>query len=635
MSDTPNSLQLNAVIGFRGDVQDGLILHPNDTHVIYSLGSTVIVRDVINCKQEFLTGHDNVVNALALSGSGSMIASGQRTHMGFQADIIVWDFETRQEKFRLKLHKVMVRSMHFSPSEQYLVSLGGQDDNSIVCWNMQTGEPICGTPAFSDTAYFCRFFNTADNEFRLISGGNKHIRLWNFDVANKKLRPTEVKTFSKVRMARNCDVDHDDEYAYVGTSTGDVLQIALQAQIPCVQHSYPKMGHLLSAGISNVKIIPDGSLVIASGDGVVRRLRIRDGEMQMAKGAECKVHGGITSITPTQDSTYMFVGTNQSNMYWVDTSSLTAELKNTCHTEGVTQIAFAEGCSSVFGTAAGSDIRLWNTAKRQELVRIVVPNRTCLAMDFAKDGTLIVSGWDDGKIRAFMPESGKKAFEINDSHRGGCTALCTTHDGKIVSGGFGGEVRVWASTQSHHMEASLKEHTQRVNRIIMHASLDYPKAVSASADGSVIVWDLVNQCREMCIIEPTNFKSVVFHPDMSQLVTCGADRKVSYWDATNGECIREREGTPHGDLNGMCITKSGSAKVTVGFDREVKLWDYDSGEITHTGVGHSGSITNCAISPDQRTIVSVGEDNAIFLWKMPAEEQERAVDMCLVQLVGS
>lgn len=69
-------LQLSAVIGFRGEVENGLILHPNDQHVVYSLGSTVIVRDVINCKQEFLTGHDNVINALQLSPSGQWIASG-------------------------------------------------------------------------------------------------------------------------------------------------------------------------------------------------------------------------------------------------------------------------------------------------------------------------------------------------------------------------------------------------------------------------------------------------------------------------------------------------------------------------------------------------------------------------------
>ena len=32
------------------------------------------------------------------------------------------------------------------------------------------------------------------------------------------------------------------------------------------------------------------------------------------------------------------------------------------------------------------------------------------------DGKLIVTGWNDGKIRGFLPQSGKLKFEINNAH---------------------------------------------------------------------------------------------------------------------------------------------------------------------------------------------------------------------------
>jgi hypothetical protein len=41
-------LDIEAVIGFKGDVRDGLILHPDNEHMIFALGSTIIVRDIIN-----------------------------------------------------------------------------------------------------------------------------------------------------------------------------------------------------------------------------------------------------------------------------------------------------------------------------------------------------------------------------------------------------------------------------------------------------------------------------------------------------------------------------------------------------------------------------------------------------------
>ena len=46
------------------------------------------------------------VSTLALSKSGRYLASGQVTYMGFTADVIIWDLETRQLMHRMALHKV-------------------------------------------------------------------------------------------------------------------------------------------------------------------------------------------------------------------------------------------------------------------------------------------------------------------------------------------------------------------------------------------------------------------------------------------------------------------------------------------------------------------------------------------------
>lgn len=57
-------LELSAVIGFQGrscctltligKVIDGLILHPDNEHVIFPLGTTIIVRHIISRTQQFL-----------------------------------------------------------------------------------------------------------------------------------------------------------------------------------------------------------------------------------------------------------------------------------------------------------------------------------------------------------------------------------------------------------------------------------------------------------------------------------------------------------------------------------------------------------------------------------------------------
>jgi WD40 repeat protein len=110
MAIEPKHLQLDAVIGFEGTVQNGLIFHPDGQHLIYPLGSTVVIRDLSTShSQRFLHGHVDKVSTVTLSPCGRYLASGQVTHMGFTAPILVWDFETGAILHKLELHKVLVQ----------------------------------------------------------------------------------------------------------------------------------------------------------------------------------------------------------------------------------------------------------------------------------------------------------------------------------------------------------------------------------------------------------------------------------------------------------------------------------------------------------------------------------------------
>jgi hypothetical protein len=63
-------------------VPSGLKWHADGEHLIYPLGSTVVVKNVVSGAQTFLTGHSANVTCVALSKCGRFIASGQRTEMG-------------------------------------------------------------------------------------------------------------------------------------------------------------------------------------------------------------------------------------------------------------------------------------------------------------------------------------------------------------------------------------------------------------------------------------------------------------------------------------------------------------------------------------------------------------------------
>lgn len=64
-----------------------------------------------------------------------------------QADVIIWDFQTRSLYCRMALHRNKVEALAFSPSDKYIVSLGGEDDGTVVVWSIASKAAICGSPA--------------------------------------------------------------------------------------------------------------------------------------------------------------------------------------------------------------------------------------------------------------------------------------------------------------------------------------------------------------------------------------------------------------------------------------------------------------------------------------------------------
>lgn len=179
------------------------------------------------------------------------------------------------------------------------------------------------------------------------------------------------------------------------------------------------------------------------------------------------------------------------------------------------------------------------------------------------------------------------------------------------------------------MEASLKEHRGRVSDIKINKSDTH--AVSASFDCSCIIWDIKNHNRIRVLFESTMFRAVVYHPDESQVLTTGSDRKITYWDCFDGQAIRMLDGSKDGEINTLAILNEGEHYISGGEDKMVKIWDYDEGIQYYKGVGHSGAISKIAISPNQNYIVTAGTEGAIFIWHMPKDVSGAKADSDMPQ----
>lgn len=69
---------------------------------------------------------------------------------------------------------------------KYFASLGGQDDNSVVIWETETGRAVCGSPAAQDSALSVKWLHHRNDRF--VTAGNFHLRVWQVDVSIPKVR---------------------------------------------------------------------------------------------------------------------------------------------------------------------------------------------------------------------------------------------------------------------------------------------------------------------------------------------------------------------------------------------------------------------------------------------------------------
>ena len=284
-----------------------------------------------------------------------------------------------------------------------------------------------------------------------------------FEREARKIRPTDCK-LGQIKRVFNCiAITDDDETIFTGTQSGDILQISLKHMLfQCQGPNNCKKP--FSMGVQSIALTKDGKHIIAgAGNGVVALLHKsnlnlvrsvqfegdqkpkkeqKKGMMLQRKKIGSQINPSITSIAINRAGDHFFVGTNKSTMYLVAVDDFDYELRNSAHYNRINDVVFPNQYGDLFITAGINDIRVWNIKNRNELLRINVPNLECQCVVLSNDGKAIVSGWNDGKIRAFYPETGRLMYTVHDCHSKGVTAIALSSDGtRLVTG----SVSIWCS----------------------------------------------------------------------------------------------------------------------------------------------------------------------------------------------
>lgn len=103
--------------------------------------------------------------------------------------------------------------------------------------------------------------------------------------------------------------------------------------------------------------------------------------------------------------------------------------------------------------------------------------------------------------------------------------------------------------------------------------------------------------------------------DQTHVVSVGQEKRMTYWDinATNPVHAVSLDGE---NDEGKCIARSndGTLLATGGSAGVLRVWRFDSSKCIAAVVAHSGTINCVSFTPDDRQVLTVGDDGCINVW---------------------
>lgn len=521
--------------------------------------------------------------------------------------------------FKLSEHDYCVITVQFSDDEKLLFSCGNSMDKKLFIWDTSNGYIVGSYPLLPDPIIcmkwggFVKDIKGRDtNRYQFATAGNKQLFIWKFDAKTGSFEHEYLNTGSTIREYICLEFSKNKEdFLYAGTTSGDFCIFQMKNKL------LASINIVAALGVTAIKAVSRTLLLAGCGNGTIALYKLEGGTASQLK--KISLNGKITSFSHSEDELQTLIGTDQGLLYRAKNSDLSCLLQCENHTNAVVFLAYPLKVSDKFASCSFDEsIRLWDVSEYAVTSRCFAQGGgSPFCLDYNEE--VVISGWQDGKIRMFRNENGKQIWQIDNAHKNGTISLTLSSNLKfLASGGNEGEVRVW-EMKSREMISHLKEHTNKVTKVQLISEDLF--LLSSSRDRALLCWDLQKEKRVSAHYQRMggiNYFDVV--PERNLVLTTGQDRKVTYWDLREANPIRSIDTNKNPKKGDECfgLTVSHDQKIfsTGGSEMIVKLWDIGSGSIIGEGTGHSGCIRSLSFSADDKQVVSGGDDGNILLWNI-------------------
>jgi len=564
----------------------------------------------------------------------------------------------------------------FGPVSGFVDALAISDDSSVVlvgdrvgglsAWNVNTGESLWSQNTGSEVNAVA--FRSASFE-ALVALGDGTVARWS--LADRRLRPCLRDPRHSVAALAIAG----DTLVYCAGNALHAYDLA--AEVPLWR------GEAHEGNVSAVAILADGQrCVSAPVEGPLTVWRLDDGRQL---GHINLPPDRLLCATAVPGGSLVVVGTHNRRVISVDVDTGKVTVLRG-HTNQVRSVAALADGQVVSGSYDGLML-VWDLAARNNR-RVGTHARWCLAVAAPRKPGPLVSGADDGVVRVWendgppVPPMRKnrdvRALAVADGtvyaavdravtrvdlatgvqrpsltgHHGPVVTLAVTSAGRLVSGSYDGDIRLWDVASSE--ARVLKGHTSGADELVL--TPDGAEIISVSRDGTWRRWNAVTGAAGPAVscVEPFN-SVVAVSPDGTLVVTAAREHTIEVWSRRDGRRVLPPLYGHTGFVERLAITSDGRTLLSASWDHSLRAWDLATGKplavfdhakwvvdlaLTSDGrlafsacsdgsisvidlerlevrdclAGHPNGTWHLALAPDERTLFSVGSDQTVRAW---------------------
>ncbi|XP_045317475.1 WD repeat-containing protein 90 isoform X1 [Leopardus geoffroyi] len=632
-------LKLKGVIGFGGHSTKWALWTKDGAAVVYPCHAVIVVLHVGTREQRFFVGHTDKVSALALDGSGSLLASAQARPPSM---LRLWDFQTGGclSLFRSPVHGLC--SLSFSSNGVLLCGVGKDPHGRtvVLAWGTEQvgrgGEAVLLAKTHTGVdiqAFKVAFFD----ETRMASCGQGGIRLWRLRGGELRSCPVDLGEHRVLELTDLAFGQAQDSHTlYVCGRSGHILEIdhrrravrrarrLLPAQTPG-GHSSQKQPFGAGPGISISSLsVSQTTCAVGSDDGYVRLWPLDFSSVLL----EAEHEGPVSWVCVSPDGLRVLSATLSGHLGFLDVPS--REYNTLARSHAAPVLALATECSRGQLATVSQDhtVRVWDLATLQQLYDLRSPEETPRAIAFHPTRPVLFCGFASGAVCSFSLEAAGVLVR-HRRHQGAVTGLAASPDGSFL---FSSCSR-GTLAQYHCSTAQCRVLRVTANMVCRDAH-PTPNALVVSGDSRLLAF--VGPSKYVVTIVSTASLEELLRVDVSalelassrldsavaicfgpvppgHLLVSTSSHTVVVLDAASGRVVRELSGLHSVACPSLAL--SGDARfLLTATDRVIRVWDYPAKASPgcQVYIGHSEPVRAVAFAPGQRQLLSVAD--AIFLW---------------------